>query len=69
LGDATGGKKPSVRESHIQGILQGADGRGPGLLETEWCRILLTLQMEGASLGNLTKMDFHEERLSQFFER
>ena len=58
-GEPAGGKKPPFADADIQGIRQGGDRRGPGLLQVQPGRILLPLEMEGLSLRNLKKMDFH----------
>jgi hypothetical protein len=65
LGQPTGGKQPSFRETDIQGILEQADRLGPGILEAEGCGILLPLQMKCLRLRDLSQMNFHEGSLPQ----
>jgi len=60
LGDPAGGKKPSLRYSDIQGILQETHRFGSSLLKAERRGILLAFQMDGSSLRYLVEMRLHD---------
>lgn len=58
-GDPAGRKKPTFTHPDVQGIRQGGNRHGSGLLEIQPGGIFISLQVEGVPLGYLSNMHFH----------